>query len=389
MKGMERPDAVVVGAGIVGAACAGELAAAGLAVTILDARFAGAGATAAGMGHLVVMDDSPAQLALTAASVQLWRELAPEFPADCEDEPRGTLWLATEGTDAERELVRAKADLYRAHGLAAEVLSGDEVAAAEPALRPGLAGGLLVPGDRVIYPPAAARFLLASAVSHGAVLREGVAALSIGAREVATAEGRIAGGLVVNAAGAEAPLLTPGLPVAPRKGHLLITDRYPGFCRHQLVELGYLASAHGAPQDPRGLPGSDPGSVAFNVQPRATGQLLVGSSREYAGFDPAINRPLLSRMLARAVEILPALARLSALRVWTGFRPATPDKLPLIGRWDPVPGLWVAAGHEGLGITTALATGRLLADLVLGRPPLLDPAPFSPGRVLAGAAPNP
>jgi glycine/D-amino acid oxidase-like deaminating enzyme len=370
------PDAVVVGAGIVGAACAAELAAAGLAVAVLESRFAGAGATAAGMGHLVVMDGSPAELDLTAAAVELWRDLAPELPAGCEDEPCGTLWIAAE--EAELALVRAKAALYRGRGIAAEELSGDDVARAEPRLRPGLAGGLRVPGDRVIYPPAAARFLLARAAARGAELRQGVAATAIGARAVETAAGRIDADLVVNAAGAEAPLLTPGLPIAPRKGHLVITDRYPGFCRHQLVELGYLASAHGDGAE----------SVAFNVQPRSTGQLLVGSSREYAGFAPEVNRPLLARMLARAVEFVPGLARLSALRAWTGFRPATPDKLPLVGRWEPVPGLWIAAGHEGLGITTALATGRLLADLALGRPPLVDPRPFDPHRAFAPAAPG-
>ena len=108
-------------------------------------------------------------------------------------------------------------------------------------------------------------------------------------------------------------------------------------------------------------------SVAFNVQPRATQQVLVGSSRELVGWDASLNRDVLARMLARAIEYMPALARLSAIRAWTGMRPATPDKLPLIGAWEPTPGLWIAAGHEGLGITTSLGTARLLADLVAGR----------------------
>jgi glycine/D-amino acid oxidase-like deaminating enzyme len=150
----------------------------------------------------------------------------------------------------------------------------------------------------------------------------------------------------------------------------VITDRYPGFVRHQLVELGYLKSAHTFSQE----------SVAFNVQPRATGQVLVGSSREFAGWDAALNPSLRARMLARAFEYLPALRSLHGLRSWTGFRPATPDKLPLIGPWEP--GLFVAAGHEGLGITTAPASGRLLADLVVGRAPGLDPAPYAPTRAM-------
>ena len=128
--------------------------------------------------------------------------------------------------------------------------------------------------------------------------------------------------VVVNAAGAAAAPLTPGLPIVPRKGHLAITDRYPDFCRHQLVELGYLTSAHVMTNE----------SVAFNVQPRTTGQVLIGSSRELVGWDASINHSILRRMLARAVEFIPGLRELSVIRSWTGFRPATPDKLPLIGR---------------------------------------------------------
>jgi len=182
--------------------------------------------------------------------------------------------------------------------------------------------------------------------------------------------------VIVNAAGADAPRLTPELPIVPRKGHLAITDRYPGFVRHQLVELGYLASAHTMTTE----------SVAFNVQPRSTHQVLVGSSRELVGWDASLNRDILSRMLARAIEFMPALTGLSVVRAWTGFRPATPDKLPLIGAWPATRGLWIAAGHEGLGITTSLGTARLVADLVAGRVPPIDASPFAPTRALAADA---
>jgi len=91
-------------------------------------------------------------------------------------------------------------------------------------------------------------------------------------------------------------------------------------------------------------------------------------------------------MLERAIEFAPALGRMSALRIWTGYRPATPDKLPVIGPWDVEAGIWVATGHEGLGITTALATGEILADLVAGTTPKIDPAPFHPRRAMAEVA---
>ena len=176
--------------------------------------------------------------------------------------------------------------------------------------------------------------------------------------------------IIVNAAGAAASQLTPQLAVVPRKGHLVITERHPGFCRHQLVELGYLTSAHVMTTE----------SVAFNVQPRGTGQVLIGSSRELVGWDPSINRRVLGKMIARATAFMPGLADLTAVRTWTGFRPATPDKLPLIGRWPEIPGLWIAAGHEGLGITTSLGTAAILADLVAGREPAIDAAAFAPDR---------
>ena len=126
-------------------------------------------------------------------------------------------------------------------------------------------------------------------------------------------------------------------------------------------------------------------SVAFNVQPRATGQLLIGSSRELVGWDASINRAIVRKMLDRALDFMPTLSVTSAIRTWTGFRPATPDKLPLIGAWEDTPGLWIAAGHEGLGITTSLGTAQLLADLIAGRDPAIDAAPFAPSRILAGA----
>ena len=368
---MTRPDAIVVGAGIVGAACAETLSAAGLRVQVLESRLAAGAATAAGMGHLVVMDDSPAQLALTSHGVGLWRELLPELPATLEHQPCGTLWLAAD--DEELQLCRAKQALYRGHGLEAELLDEHALREAEPQLRQGLAGALLVPGDGVLYPPAAARALLERARARGAELREGCEVEGLRPAAVRVDGAWREAGLVVNAAGAEAPRLTPGLPIEPRKGHLVVTERLPGFVRHQLVELGYLKSAHVLSAS----------SVAFNVQPRATGQLLVGSSRELVGWDASLNRRLLERMLRRACEYLPGLSAATVLRAWTGFRPATPDKLPLIGALEP--GLWVAAGHEGLGITTALATGRLLADLVTGRAPALDPAPYSPARALVTA----
>ena len=156
----------------------------------------------------------------------------------------------------------------------------------------------------------------------------------------------------------------------------MITERYPGFCRHQVAELGYLASAHVMTSE----------SVAFNVQPRSTGQVMVGSSRELVGWDASVNRRVLGRMIARACAFMPALANLTTVRTWTGFRPATPDKLPLVGRWPEAPASGSRPAMKGWASRQSLGTAALLADLVAGREPAIVAAPYAPDRGVAAGA---
>jgi D-hydroxyproline dehydrogenase subunit beta len=365
-------DIVIVGAGIVGAACAAECACEGLRAAIIEADVAGGGATAAGMGHIVVMDDSEAQFALTRYSRDLWNTLAEELPPEAEFRSYGTIWIAADANEMVE--VRRKERFYRERGVKALVLEGDDLARLEPNLRPGLAGGLLVPEDGVVYPPAAARFLVQRAQDKGAVLYASRSVVELTARGVRLSDGSfIEAAVTVNAAGTWSPELTPGLEVRKRKGHLVITDRYPGFVNHQLVELSYLKSAHSLTTD----------SVAFNVQPRPTGQILIGSSRQFGAEGPGIDSAILQRMLRRAQDYMPALSYLSCVRCWTGFRAATPDKLPLIGAIPEQGTSYVATGHEGLGITTSLGTAKLLVDQILQRESKISVEPYLPSRNFA------
>jgi glycine/D-amino acid oxidase-like deaminating enzyme len=362
-------DVVIVGAGIVGAACADEFARRGMRVAIVDRDVVGSGATAAGMGHIVVMDDSEAQFALTRYSQQLWQRLRPELPVDLEYEQCGTIWVAPD--DEEKAEVQRKHSYYGERGVPTTVLDPQALGRLEPNLRPGMAGGLLVVEDAVLYPPCAARFLIERAQKRGADLRLGTSVAEIGQGRVKLSDGvEIKGTRIVNAAGAWSPTLTPAIKVQKRKGHLVITDRYPGFLRHQLVELGYLKSAHSVSSD----------SVAFNVQPRRTGQILIGSSRQYGAEHKDIDQHILRRMLQRAQQYMPGLGPMSAVRTWTGFRAATPDKLPLIGALAGDESLFLATGHEGLGITTSLATARILVDQITGAKPEIPIEPYLPSR---------
>ncbi|HEX6772383.1 MAG TPA: FAD-dependent oxidoreductase [Acidobacteriaceae bacterium] len=360
-------DVVIVGAGIAGCACARELADAGVQVAIIESQSPGSGATAAGMGHIVVMDDSPAQLALTKFARSLWQKLSADLPASIEYEERGTLWIAAE--EDELAAVQKKHAACAAAEIRSEVFDSAALAEAEPNLRPGLAGALFVPEDAILYPPAAATALLHAAEERGAQLIRGTVAKA-GHGAITLADGTtLASDHIVVATGADFHLV-PWVRLKKRKGHLVITDRYPGFVRHQLVELGYLKSAHSIVSD----------SVAFNIQPRTTGQLLIGSSRQYRQDDLAADSFVVELILRRAYLFMPKLAALSATRVWTGFRAATSDKLPLIGpTHDPT--LYLLAGFEGLGITVAPAAARLLVDHLLARKTAIDPAPYLPERM--------
>lgn len=363
-------DAIVVGAGIVGAACALECTKAGMHIAVVERDAVGSGATAAGMGHIVVMDDSDAQFALTSYSQSLWNELSDQLPPNVEYVRSGTIWVAAD--DEEMAEVQRKLDFYSVRGILAEVLDSQSLAEAEPNLRRPLAGGLRVTADAVMYPPCAAGYLLQQAKQHDPDL-DLVMGQALHAREgqVVLDNGKVLESeILINATGAVAPALTPGIAVRKRKGHLVITDRYPGFLRHQLVELGYLKSAHSTSAD----------SVAFNVQPRSTGQLLIGSSRQFDAEDSGVDREIVAAMLDRASLYMRSISSLSALRVWSGFRAATPDKLPLIGPTEDT-SLFLATGHEGLGITTSLATARLLVDHLLGRPSAIPLDPYLPCRL--------
>jgi glycine/D-amino acid oxidase-like deaminating enzyme len=389
-------DVLVIGAGIIGAACAHELALAGLSVRVVDARLGGA--TQTGMGHLVAMDAHPAELALSAASLEIWREWGPRMnhtdPA-CAYTGCGTMWVA----ESDHDMAEAECKQRRLleHGVSSTLLNAQQLAQAEPALRAGLAGALQVSGDALIYAPSAARWLLTHAPP--CLSFEAVEVCKIDAQGVVLSDGsRRTAEAIVLAAGMLASRLCDDLPLHPKKGHLAITDRYPTGIRHQLVELGYTAST----QQREGA------AVAFNVQPRPTGQLLIGSSRQigepqYAAgsaassaassasssaagsasdtaLTAAVEPAVLASMLRRAIGYLPGLSGLNLIRTWTGVRAATPDGLPLIGRHPSRDKLWLAVGHEGLGVTTAPATGRLLAALMTGAATPLDPTPFAASR---------
>ena len=365
-------DVLVIGAGIVGTACALALREAGMDVGLVDAGSPGAGVTAAGMGHLVALDESAAELDLCLLSLGLWRDFFAAHPGVGQEQHCGTLWVA----ENEHQLIEAarRAERLAARGCDAEPLTASQLRKLEPALRHGLCGGVRVRGDSVVYPPAVADFLARRLLDLGGALYLGQRVQSIARGEVTLANGdALCAAHVIVAAGAQVRQLLPEVPVSGRKGHLAITDRYPGTLRHKVVSMNYGQAAAG----------DDALAVAANVQPRATGPWLVGSCRQERQVDTSVDPVVLASMLRSAISLFPCLLQMNIVRTWAGMRPASPDGLPLVGAHPGRPGVWLACGHEGLGVTTAFGTARLLADQLLGRASQIDAGPFAPARFSA------
>jgi glycine/D-amino acid oxidase-like deaminating enzyme len=377
-------DVVVVGAGIVGAACAYQLSRAGARVTVLDAGPLAGGTSSAGEGNLLVSDKPPGpELALARWSRRLWDEIGGEVGAGAiELEPKGGLVVAASA--AGRDRLAALAAAQRPAGVAVTDLAGGALSGYEPYLAGGLAGGAYYPEDAQVQPVRATAALLAAS---GADLRCGVRVRAVETGAAGTVTGvRLAGGglvratAVVNATGVAggelAATVGTRLPIAPRRGFILVTEPLHGArerppIRHKVYAADYVDTVAGDEAGPR---------TSAVVEGTRAGPVLIGSSRELVGTDPAYALPVLRRIAAQAVALFPFLAGVRVLRAYRGFRPFTPDHLPVIGPDPHVAGLWHACGHEGAGVGLAPATGALVAAHVTGGDPEVDPTPFAPAR---------
>ncbi len=368
---------MVVGAGMVGAACALYAARAGLDVILVDRGPVAGGTTGAGEGNLLVSDKEPGpELQLALLSAGLWGELAQELGAAVEYEAKGGLVVAS--TPASLTALAGLAAGQRAAGVSAVHVRGDQLHELEPHLARGLAGGVLYPQDAQVMPTLAAAHLVRAS---GARLRTDRTVIRVlldaagAVRGVRTDRGDILAPAVVNAAGTwgseVAALAGVRLPVLPRRGFVLVTEPLPRRVRHKVYAADYVADV-----------ASDSAALQTSpvVEGTAAGPVLIGASRERVGFDRSFSLPVVRALAAGATRLFPFLEHVRAMRTYLGFRPYLPDHLPAVGPDPRVPGLFHACGHEGAGIGLATGTGHLIAQTLTGRRPELDLAPFRPDR---------
>ena len=372
----------MIGAGIVGAACAYYCAEAGLRVGVVERGAVASGTTSAGEGNILVSDKEPGpELDLALLSVRLWAELGERLGDRFELHAKGGVVVArTPDAVAGLDTLIGR---QRACGIEVTRVGAAGLAELEPRLTRDVAGGAYYPQDLQVQPMLAAAELLRQARARGATVHTGteVVGFDWDKRVVRTTRGDLASRWVVNAAGTwggrVAALAGAPVPVLPRRGFILVTEPLPAsIIRHKVYTADYVANVA---SDDAGL------ETSVVVEGTRAGTVLIGASRERVGFDATMSLPVLRALAAQAVGLFPFLAEVSLLRSYVGFRPYCPDHLPVIGPDPRVPGLVHACGHEGAGIGLAAATGHLVARALTGATPEVDLRPFRPDRFEAAA----
>jgi D-hydroxyproline dehydrogenase subunit beta len=385
------PDVVIVGGGIIGAACAFELAERGATVTLLEREELAAGASGRNNGLWLTPVD-PAHVPMARATLARYLEIADASPVPfrLDPEPIGLLAAALE--EREMQSGEAEHEPYRAAGVQVDRLEAEDVRRLEPAIAPGVLGGWLVHHGHRLAPAALTVGLALMAAERGAAVRHHLPVRAlIQERDrvtgVVTDEGRLGADEVVVAAGPwSSALLDPiglRLPITGARGWLVRLDPPPGLMRHLVASAGW-EDATGRWEDGAVRAGSLEGvsaATATLLHPATDGSLIAGSSRQPVITPEAEEPGVPARIVRGAIRMVPALADAEIRSAWWGIRPLTPDERPAVGRLRD--GLSIAAGHGSEGVILGAGTGQLVASQLWGDDPPFDPAPFDPGRFLA------
>ncbi len=321
---------------------------------------------------MVTWEEPEIHLELARYSNRLYEELAQTVPIDIEYRQTGSIALVE--MPEKMEGMRQTVERLQAWGLTCQMISDRELRELEPNISPNVAGGAFFHENSQVNPLYTTQALAHAARQRGAAIENFTEVIDFelspskqAVTAVVTNKGRISTGAVVIAAGAWSGFLgkLAGLtvPVSPRKGTLIVTvPASQNIIRTKIMlAAGYMEAVQS---------NSDVGiAVAANIQQMPNGNLLLGSSRQFVGFDPATDPDVVAMIVQRNLRFFPFLAGISAIRTWAGFRPYTPDLIPIISPVEHLQGMYLACGHEGIGITEGPITGLIISQLITGQKP--------------------
>lgn len=381
-------EAVIVGGGIIGNSIAYFLAKEGIKPVVVEKRDIAGGASGACDKAIILSSKNPGiHLELALKSADLYRELAEELGEEVEYRQEGGMIVIE--SPAEWETMERFVARQRRSGLNIRLLDKKETKELQPVLSDHILGATYNPDDAEVNPIMMTLALAKRAKQLGAeyLLHTEVIGVEVAhgkVKAVETSRGKIATNLVINAAGAWAPLIgdMAGLkiPIKPRRGQLLITEAMPKMIRGDILSAKYIAAKYNPDLVAQGEDLFSRLGVGLSLGQTESGNFIIGATREFVGYDTGNTPEGIEAVARNAVRIVPVLERINLIRTFAGLRPYTPDGIPILD-WAPeVEGMFIAAGHEGDGIALAPITGKLVLQLITGQKPAVNPEPFKTTR---------
>lgn len=382
-------DVIVVGGGIIGLSCAYYLSKAGNRVVVLEKGGFAAGASGSCDDTILFQAKRPGiNLALTFESLELYRALTGELDDDLHLNHIGGMVLIE--NEEELSIMEEFVSQQRSYGLDVEIIGAKEAKRRQPFLSDHIIASTYSKMDGQVDPFRVMRALQRKGGEWGMQVhrRDGVVAieqLGSGNWSVRTDSGAVwEAPVVVNAAGAWAAqiadMVGARVPIEPKRGQILLTEQLPPIGETNLFNAKYLITKfYGASQENYTEQERRLGlSLALTQSPSNT--LLVGSTREFVGFDTRNTMEGIQAIIGMVLGFLPGMKNISIVRAMAGLRPASVDGKMILGQHNGLEGFYTAAGHEGDGIALAPITGKLLASMVQGEHIERDISELSPNR---------
>lgn len=367
---MRHCDVLIIGGGIIGCSIAYYTSKYGRDVTIIEKGEFVSGTSSRCDGNILAIDKDPGfDSQMSLVSQKLVTNLSEELEHSFEYRAPGSILVCE--SDEEMEAAQQWVNRQKDAGLPFRMLDRQDIREESPFFADDLLGGLECATDSTVNPYLLAFSLLAESKKMGAKAINHTEVKEMkrdidGSFIVETTNGTFTAKQIVNAAGVWAPkigqMLDVNIPIEPRKGHIIVASRQQHVGCRKVMEFGYLISKFGGKRKVDAL--TEKYGVALVFEPTESQNFLIGSSREFVGFHTRINNEVIKCIANRAIRFYPKMADMMVIRSYAGLRPWTEDHLPIISRVDHIPNYYIAAGHEGDGISLAAVTGKVIEELL-------------------------
>lgn len=372
-------DAVVIGAGAIGTSVAYHLAAKGLKTALLEKGDIASGSSSHCDAVGLICDKQPGiDTKMGQYSIDYYEELAKKFDFDFEFERKGCLYVCE--TEPEFDAAEEYMKKQNADGYPLRMVDNKELCEMEPHISKDIYGALYTPpsGCIAVSPYKVCFAFVEEGKKYGLeaytycdISKINLNPKTNGVESIETNYGLIKTKRIINCAGVWAPVIGKlvgiKIPIEPRKGTNLVSEKCERLCNNKILEYGYMMSKFDGINFKRNVsPLVEEQNIAFNLEYTQACNLLVGGNRLFRGFDTRTEIETMKAICERAMRFYPELADIKCIRTYSGVRPFVVDHLPIVSDVDSIPGFYIAAGHEGDGICFSPFTGKQMAQIVMG-----------------------